>query len=57
MRHLNLVNVFLYGLTGLIWTYNGLRRGSGFYIFLGAVWLVGAVIWMVRFYKEKQKDE
>ncbi len=57
MRHLNLVNVFLYGLTGLLWTYNGFRRGSGFHIFLGAVWLVGAVIWMVRFYKEKQKDE
>ena len=57
MRYLNLVNVALYGLTGVLWVSNGLRRENGFHIFLGAVWLVGAVIWLVRFHKEKTIDK
>ena len=57
MRYLNLVNAVLYGLTGVLWVSNGLRRENGFHIFLGAVWLVGAVIWLVRFHKEKTKDK
>lgn len=57
MRYINLVNVFLYGVTGVLWISNGLRRESGFNVFLGAVWVLGAVIWLVRFYLEKYKGE
>ena len=51
---LNLINAALYGATGVLWICNSMERGSGFYLFLGSVWLLGAGIWIVRFCKERK---
>ena len=53
MRHGNLVSVFLYGLTGVLWITNGLHKESVFSILVGAVWLIGAV----RLYLDKNKKD
>lgn len=52
-RYLNLLNAFLFSLCGVIWIYNGFRDDSVFDIFLAVVWLTGGVIWLVRFFKER----
>ena len=53
----NLFNAFLYGLVGVVWIINGLVRGTGYRIFVGLVWLSGTVIFLVRDYREKHKEE
>ena len=52
-RYLNLLNAFLFSLCGVMWIYNGFRDDSVFDIFLAVVWLTGGVIWLVRFFKER----
>ncbi len=52
-RYLNLLNAFLFSLCGVIWIYNGFRDDSVFDVFLAVVWLTGGVIWLVRFFKER----
>jgi len=44
----NLINAFLYGLTGVIWI-------IGDRMIVGAVWLIGSMIWLIRFWCEKHK--
>ena len=56
-RYLNLLNSFLFGLTGVIWICNGLRDDIVFDFFLGLVWITGAIIWLVRFIKEKDNSQ
>ena len=56
-RYLNLLNTFLFGLTGVLWIFNGLRDDSVFDFFLGLVWITGAIIWLVRFIKEKDNSQ
>lgn len=55
-RYLNLLCAVLYSLTGIIWIGNGLRDDSFFDIFLAVVWLAGGVIWLVRFFKERNNS-
>ena len=52
-RYLNLLNAFLFSLCGVMWIYNGFRDDSVFDVFLAVVWLTGGVIWLVRFFKER----
>lgn len=52
-RYLNLLNAFLFSLCGVMWIYNGFRDDSVFDILLAVVWLTGGVIWLVRFFKER----
>ena len=56
-RYLNLLNAFLFCLTGVIWIGNGLRDDIVFHFFLGLIWIAGAVIWLVRFFKEKDNSQ
>lgn len=56
-RYLNLVNAFLFSLTGLIWFFNGMREERVFPFFLALVWLSGGVIWLVRFFKENNDSQ
>lgn len=56
-RYLNLLNTFLFSLTGVMWICNGLQDDSIFDFFLGLVWIAGAVIWLVRFFKEKEDSQ
>jgi len=56
-RYLNLLNAFLFGLTGLLWIGNGFRDDSVFDFLLGLVWIAGAIIWLIRFFKEKDNSQ
>ena len=57
MKRLNLVNAALYGATGVLWVCNSMDKVSGFYLFLGLIWLLGAVIWIVRYCKERKDSK
>ena len=57
MKRLNLVNAMLYGATGVLWIWNSMDKVSGFYLFLGLIWLLGAVIWIVRDCKERKDSK
>ena len=45
---LNILSIICYGLCAAVWLRRGFREADGFYVFLGLVWLSGAVIWVVR---------
>lgn len=53
-KWLNMINAVLYGATGILWVFNSMEKQSGFYLFLGMVWLVGAVIWILRYHMERK---
>ena len=55
-RYLNLLNAILFGLCGGMWICNGLKDDSIFDLFLALVWLSGCVIWLVRFFKERNNS-
>lgn len=55
-RFLNLICAVLYAATGILWIVNALRDDSVFDLFLALVWLIGAVIWVLRFYKERKES-
>ena len=57
MKRKNLLNAALYGATGVLWICNSMDNASGFYLFLGLIWLLGAVIWIVRYYKERKDSK
>ena len=57
MKRLNLVNAALYGAAGVLWICNSLDNASGFYLFLGLIWLLGAVIWIVRDCEERKDSK
>jgi len=44
----NLINAFLYGLTGVVWIIGGR-------MIVGSVWFIGSMIWLIRFWCEKHK--
>ena len=50
---LNLLNSILFSLAGILWLVNGIRDESIFDFFLALVWLSGGIIWLVRYFKEK----
>lgn len=52
---LNLINAALYAATGILWIGNALEKRSGFYFLLGLIWLIGAVIWIVRYVAERKE--
>lgn len=56
-RFLNLICAVLYAATGILWIVNALRDDSVFDLFLALVWLIGAVIWVLRFYKERKESQ
>lgn len=59
-RFLTALNAVLYALCGLIWLHRGLRDPAGpnrFYVVLALAWLAGAVIWAVRAWRERKKEE
>lgn len=49
----NLLNSILFSLAGILWLVNGIRDESIFDFFLALVWLSGGIIWLVRYFKEK----
>ena len=55
MRHGDLQIVFLYGLCAVLWGYRWLTERSTYSLTLAAVWLIGAVIWFLRWLKSKEK--
>ena len=54
---LNLLNSILFSLAGILWLVNGIRDESIFDFFLALVWLSGGIIWLVRYFKEKNESE
>lgn len=59
-RGLTILCAVLYTLCGLIWLWKGLGDPAGpgwFHMALGLVWLAGAVIWAVRAWRERKKEE
>ena len=56
-RLMTLLCALLYGTTGILWIGNGLRRGSVYYVLLGLLWLSGAVIWILRYRKERKESK
>ena len=55
-RFLNLICAVLYAATGILWIVNALRDDSVFDLFLALVWLIGAVIWVLRVHKERKES-
>lgn len=53
----NLLNSILFSLAGILWLVNGIRDKSIFDFFLALVWLSGGIIWLVRYFKEKNDSE
>lgn len=56
MRSMKLVNAVLFGACAVLWLMNGLREQDVFKYFLSAVWLTGAVIWLVRYFRDNKKE-
>lgn len=59
-KGLTVLNAVLYALCGLLWLGRGLRDPAGpnrFYVVLALAWLAGAVIWAVRAWRERKKEE
>lgn len=56
-KWLNLLNAALYAATGCLWIGNGLEDKSVFYVILGLIWLIGAVIWVVRYILERKESK
>lgn len=59
-KGLTVLNAVLYALCGFLWLRQGLRDPAGpnrFYVVLALAWLAGAVIWAVRAWRERKKEE
>lgn len=56
MHYKNLIIACLYGVCAILWLINGLRDQNVFDFILAAVWLTGAIVWLVRYFKEKKKE-
>lgn len=57
MHSLNLINAILFGMCAVLWLLNGLREQDILDYLLSALWLAGAVKWLVRYFKEKNKGK
>ena len=52
-----LINAILFGVCAVLWLLNGLREQDVFDYVLSVVWLTGAVVWIVRYFKENKKEK